>query len=480
LRKPSLAVGLVLLLCVRAHALPHLSKPHHAKPASTRQLVIASDIHFDPFADPTLAPALARQPITKWEKILGHSSQTEYSPYGQDTNWWLLENTLDAMRKAEPNPAMVMITGDLMAHEFAQKYARSIQDTDRNHYRAFVSKTIAFVAAEVRKRYARQQIFFTPGNNDDVCGDYTIQAGGPFLNDTAWTVGGLAKARVQIMSDWKAYGSYSVEPHGVKGLRIVSLNSVFFFNGYQPQSFADGCSATPTDGPARMYSWLEKTLSAAADKREQVWLMFHIPPGIDGYSTMMNYRKLSQPSPPGDICTQAIIPMWKPFWTDLFSKLVVQYPNIAAMFAGHDHNDDLRVLHAGQPNQQFVLIDPPVSPIYGQNPSFRIVTFDGAKLTDQTTWYLTNLPSARSVEPGVWMPEYTFTEKWQSPRLDAASLNALDGRIRGNAAASQQWMTQLDVSSTYRPMPSTAPRDMECAITALDPESYKSCYCPAP
>jgi sphingomyelin phosphodiesterase acid-like 3 len=473
------------LLAGTARSLPHLPKPRKSNPRPTsQQVLIASDLHFNPFADPTLAADLAKAPIHKWEGILNRTSSTAYSPYGQDPNWELLRSALDAMRKAEPDPTLVMITGDLLAHGFPQKYAQAIPDTNRDHYRAFVSKTVSFVAFELRKRYSKPQILLTPGNNDDDCGDYNIEAGGPFLSDTAWTSRGLAHAGGRFMGEWKSLGSYTLQPRGIRGLRIVSVNSVFFSNKYQSVNFGDGCAAAQSDGPARTYGWLESTLSRAAQNHEKVWIMLHIPPGIDGYATMVSYRSLSQaaPSAPGDLCSQAIVPMWKPFWTDLFDHLIAQYPTtITAIFAGHDHTDDFRVIHAGQAGQQFVLIDPPVSPIYGQNPAFRVVTFAaGGTLSDQTTWYLTNLEAAQSTVPGTWMPEYTFASEWHSPRLDAASLNSIYDQIRSNPDAGQRWLTLLNVSSTYHPVPANGVRTLECAIAALDPATYKACYCPAP
>jgi sphingomyelin phosphodiesterase acid-like 3 len=447
-------------------------------------VLIASDLHFNPLADPALAADLAKAPVHKWEAILSRSSSTAYSPYGQDPNWALLQSALDAMRKAEPDPALVMITGDLLAHGFPQKYAQAIPDTNRDHYRAFVAKTVSFIALELRKRYSKSQILLTPGNNDDDCSDYNIEAGGAFLSDTAWTTWRLGRAVRGLTGEWKSLGSYTLQPRHIRGLRIVSVNSVFFSNKYQSVNFADGCAVVQSDGPARTFSWLESTLRNATQNREKVWIMMHIPPGIDGYSTMVSYRSLSQAasSAPGDLCSQAIVPMWKPFWTDLFDRLIAQYSTtITAIFAGHDHTDDFRVIHAGQANQQFVLIDPPVSPIYGQNPAFRIVTFAaGGALTDQTTWYLTNLEAARITVPGTWMPEYTFANKWQSSRLDAASLNSIYDQIRSDADAGQRWLTLLNVSSTYRPVPANGVRTLECAIAALDPATYKACYCPAP
>ena len=78
------------------------------------------------------------------------------------------------------------------------------------------------------------------------------------------------------------------------------------------------------------------------------------------------------------------------------------------------------------------------------------------------------------------MPEYTFASEWHSPRLDAASLNSIYDQIRSNPDAGQRWLTLLNVSSTYHPVPANGVRTLECAIAALDPATYKACYCPAP
>ncbi len=42
-------------------------------PAVSQQLLIASDLHFNPFADPTLVAELASAPVRKWEAILNRS-----------------------------------------------------------------------------------------------------------------------------------------------------------------------------------------------------------------------------------------------------------------------------------------------------------------------------------------------------------------------------------------------------------------------
>jgi sphingomyelin phosphodiesterase acid-like 3 len=386
------------------------------------------------------------------------------------------------MRSTEPHPALVMVAGDLLAHGFPQAYAQATHDSDREHYRAFVLKTVTFIAWELQRRFRNSQILLTPGNNDNECGDYDIEADGPFLSDTADLARKLVGAGDRFTDDWKALGSYTIQPKAIRGLRIIALNSVFFSNKYQAASFAQGCSQVDSTAPTRTLTWLESNLAQARQAHERVWLMFHIPPGIDGYATMIQYQRMAAAGGSEDLCSKAIVPMWKPVWTARFDGLLAEYKStIAASFAGHNHTDDFRVIQTGEAGGEFVLIDPPISPIYGQNPAFRLVTFgrDGG-LADQSTYYLTNLQAARNEVPGTWMREYSFAEEWQSSQLDASSLKSIYDRIRTDPKARAQWLTLLDVSSSHDPVPAAGVETLDCAIAALDPASYQACYCPAP
>ncbi len=136
-----------------------------------------------------------------------------------------------------------------------------------------------------------------------------------------------------------------------RGVRIISVNSVFFSNKYQAANFADACSPVDSTAAARTFAWLESNLAQAAQDNEKVWLMFHIPPGIDGYSTMMQLsvalpgrrlalktcaarRSFPCGSQSGPLSSST---SWPDYQT-----------TITATFAGHDHTDDFRVIHAGQ------------------------------------------------------------------------------------------------------------------------------------
>lgn len=248
-----------------------------ARNASGR-LLIASDVHFNPMADPGLVEDLAAADPTQWEAILQRSKATAFSPYGQDSNWWLLRSGLDAMVRTEPHPALVMFTGDLLAHNFHQTYTGITHDSDPEHYAAFVLKTVDFIALEFRKRFAASKILITPGNNDQYCQDYSIETNGPFLNDTAERARNLAKEGPQFSASWKSLGSYSVGHPTLHGLRILSLNTIFWSARYSAASFSDGCAPVKSTAASDLLKWLESQLAEAEQSHEKVWLMFHIPP----------------------------------------------------------------------------------------------------------------------------------------------------------------------------------------------------------
>lgn len=444
----------------------------------TPQFVIASDLHFNPFFDPAIVKRLAATPPRQWEPIFNRSKLAAYSQNHQDTNWLLLQSSLDAMHKTLPNPPLVMITGDLLAHNFPASFRSATGDTNREHYRAFVRKTVTFLGWELQKRFPGAQMLLTPGNNDDECGDYDVEADGPFLGDTAELTRKLARSGPEVARDWSELGSYSVAPRAIPGIRILSVNSVFFSNKYQSASLGHACATVDSTAAERTFTWLETELAQARAGNKKVWLMFHIPPGIDGFSTLMNVRRLLFTAQPHDVCRSAIVPMWRPEWTARFIAILTKYQDtIVATFAGHDHTDDFRSIPSAGP-AGFVIIDPPISPIYGQNPSFRVVGYRGdGTLADHTTLYLTNLKAAGKDVPGEWAKEYSFVEEWKGPP-NAPTLDHVNSQIQAEPGMRDRWLTLLNVSSADDKVPAIAVPALTCAIGSLDPESYLACYCP--
>jgi len=480
--------GTISYLCfcilIAAVSSPAAAAAPIRKPASTNRFLIASDLHFNPMADASLVPQLDKASPTEWETILDRSKPTAFSQYGQDTNWWLLRSALDAMRVTLPHPSFIMLTGDFLAHQFPQTYQRTAQDNSRVAYRNFVLKTVEFLSLELRKRFPQTRIYLTPGNNDNECGNYSIEADGLFLRDTADVARQLARADDEFTNTWQALGSYDVPNPALHGVRIISLNTVFLSNKYHAAQFASDCAPVPSTAPADLFTWLEGRLNLARQAHEKVWLMFHIPPGMDGFTSIQQYlsvvKQKSDKTPP-QVCASALVPMWVPKWTKQFDDLLAKYENtVVASFAGHTHADDFRVIDNSAGNSSFVLISPAISPIYNQNPSFRTVTFAAnGSVSDQSVYYLTNLLFASSSSPGEWKREYTFSQEWKMEGVNAKNLAALYREILGEQADQDEWLKLYNVSSSAAYVPAGMAPGLYCAIEGLDPEAYGKCFCPA-
>jgi len=443
--------------------------------AKEEKFLWVSDIHFDPMADGALVDELAKAEPAQWEAILNRTSPASFSQYKSDTNWWLLKDTLAQMPKTTRHPAFVMVTGDLLAHEFPSAYRKATHGADQQAYRAFVLKTVEFLALELRKKFPGTQIYITPGNNDNDCGDYSVQAGGKFLSDTAQTARELADGDEAFTKAWKALGSFNVAHPTLANVRVISLNSIFWSEKYQALDSSEGCQAVASTAGADLMRWLDENLANAQKAHEKVWLMFHIPPGIDGYASAM--KRKSSPVAGRESCAQWIVPMWRVDWTQQFDALLKKYhETVVAGFAAHIHSDDFRVI--GKSEGEYVVLGTAVSPVYGQNPSFRVVDYrsDGT-VADHTTHYLTNLPEASANNTGRWKKEYTFSREWKVKGVSAASLVSVYERVVLEEKSRTEWLKLYAVSGPALEGDKPIVRALYCADAGLTVESYRECWC---
>ena len=430
-----------------------------------------SDLHFDPMADPTVIDRLASVEPAEWAAIFENSGDTTLARYGADSNWPLLHSALRQIKDTLPNPAFVILTGDFLAHDFRRRFDLGAADHSDAAYRLFVRKTMQFLALQLRQSYPDTPMLPALGNDDAVCGDYQLQPAGPFLADTLPILRALVGALGGPGFDrnWPSFGNYRV---AAQGLRIIFPNTVFFSTRYRNKCG----SADDVDPGLATLAWVETELDAAMQAREPVWLVFHIPPGVDGFATLRTGS-----------CPEMIVPMWKQTYAAPFGELMRRYSNtIVASFAGHTHMDDFRLLGDDAGYYGFVLITPGLSPIYRQNPAFRTVVADASGgILDQTTYELANLREAADASGVVpdWRAEYTFTQAWQLPRIDLASLTRLYTVIADVPGATARWHRFYPVSS---PVYWSAGSDeagpqailaYHCATGHVLLQNYGQCYC---
>ncbi len=419
-----------------------------AKTRPVRQFVVISDIHFNPLADESVTPKLLAAEPAEWEAIFAGDQNPPAPKYGDDTTWPLLNALVSGLQKVEPKPQLIILTGDILPHKFADKFA------DPAAFRSLVKKTFKFVSLELEKAAGGVPVVYTLGNNDEECGDYALQPDGPFLRDAEEAVKTLAQVDASALAKWPSLGSYvrtnPLAPHH----RIISLNTNFWSRRYV-NSCADKTAPAVDPGNDEL-AWLANELKEAHDHGDKVWLVYHIPPGIDGHASSV---------------ANAVLPMWKPGYADGFNKLLDEYRKTIEMnLAGHTHLDDIRLIKTEHADT-LVLINPAVSPNVGQNPAFRVITVNSqGEPQDLMTYYMPNLEALK------WELEYRTQSAYGMEKINATRYEALYRRMDESPSLSDKWKMYYSVSRLGGLRDNkTYVRSLYCATGNSAPDAFQAC-----
>ena len=336
---------------------------------TTAPLVIISDIHFTPFYDPDLFDDLVNSPVEQWASIFQTSSITEPLSWGNETNYPLLVRALDSALMEIDSSPVLLFPGDILAHKFPEKFFDLYGKEDEDALRSFVYKTVVFFAAQVRERFGDLPVVFALGNNDSYAGDYKLIPGGKFLADTAeefYSTFLLGKADSEdYFRTYPAGGYYTADPPG-SGVLFVCLNSILFSRHRVENTAGEG-----DDIALKQLDWLEMTLAEAGRAGRKVWLVTHIPPGVDIFGTVSTYMDKSGHIPNADS-------FWKEEYQTRFLEIYKSYKHIIeTVFSAHTHMDEYRLLleNDGVAYNATITV-PSVSPVFGNDPAFRVVTMD--------------------------------------------------------------------------------------------------------
>jgi sphingomyelin phosphodiesterase acid-like 3 len=316
-------------------------------------------------------------------------------------------------------------------------------------------------------------VYVALGNNDTGCGDYRLDAGSDFLAQAGKIVAqGLPPSeRQQALSEFGEGGYYSVamaEP--MHGTRLIVVNDLFL----SPRYSTCGGKPDPAAGEAEM-SWLERQLAEARRSGQRVWVMGHIPPGIDPYSTASKFR---------DICGgQAPVRFLS---SDKMADLLVEYADVMRLgvFA-HTHMDEMRLLapESSQPpgaseDRVAIKIIPSISPVDGNNPSFTVarVNPSSAALEDYEVIAANNQTGINAR----WTTEYDYARSYYEPRFSSSAVKELIGEFRADREA------KTEVSKAYLRSYFVGDRSIElspfwpqyvCALGNYTVRKYTECVC---
>jgi hypothetical protein len=281
------------------------------------------------------------------------------STLGDDTDDALFESAVRAMQHADPHPPVVVVTGDLLSHDITKRTA---------------TPTELLVAKRLNRAFPDAQFVLALGNEDGACGDYALTPDSASLRAIADVWAPLVNrhgAAPDFARTFAHDGTY-VARLPVPGLRAIVINDVYWSPRYR-----SGCGPSGDVGHQVMNE-LDAALQRTPGK---AWVLFHIPPGVDAYSTAQLTHRL------------AIVPFLQPGYRDrLLAVLTASAPRIALVVTGHTHKFAYRIVDAAGPHPVPMLLVPAVSPIFRNAASFLTanVTNDGTLRDVVEMSYLAN------------------------------------------------------------------------------------------
>jgi len=430
-------------------------------------VVVFSDVHFNPFYDEALFPALVSADASGWESIFKTSSIIAPSAWGSDTNYPLLVFALSSIRQNLGSSPLIIYTGDILGHNFPQTFFKlyGSQDppdvADVAAMKAFTDKTVAFFMEQVRSSVGNIPVMFAVGNSDSYTG---LGPDSTFLDDTAelyYTkfLSGTVDHQA-FLDTFNKGGYYSAEPPGTN-LMVIGLNTIPF----SPSPlFGDTSSAVAAE-----LAWFDSTLASTKAAGKKVWLLMHIPPGADIYSTAQNVDNN------GHIANATM--MWKADYQASFLQILSKYPGIIALtLAAHTHMDEYRIMSSSD----VLEITPAIAPYFGNNPAFKIFTFshDTFKPTDYSI-----LNYDLATNPGQFNGYYTFSAAYFVQGLLDDSLaqlfpalvtnNAKQSLYRGHYFSGHNY--SIPVTNTFNPITDKNWPVYWCGIGTMEQQELIDC-----
>ena len=431
--------------------------------APTQTWLVMSDLHFDPFTQSKLVDRLAATPANRWREVFASGAHLGPSGPGSDTNFTLLESALDGARNAAPDPRVVILPGDFLAHDFRAKFDRTAKVHTDAAYDVFVDKTIAFLAWEIQTAFPRAQLLPVIGNNDGYCGDYASTPHGAFLAHMAadWAASAGATSAQNFITQFSTGGYYTV-PLPAEHAQAVVLNDVFWSPLYK-----NSCGDPKENPGAEEVAWVQRT-QHALPAGASVWFVAHIPPGIDVSSTLRVSKGAALP-----------IPLAVPFLTPDDNAAMIgalDTSNTVMSVAAHTHMDSFRVIGPDPSTPRVpMLVVPAVSPVFGNAPAFTLLSVDPASavVDDSQVFILSKIHDAWT-----WHREYDFDSIYGRGPLDVAHLWNAQHAIFDDERVRRRFEEFYQSGDGIAPVTEATWRAYWCANVALTPIQYDACAMP--
>jgi len=450
------------------------------------EALLLSDAHFDLFRDPSKAARLVAAPVEQWDEILREADapdqqeawtklQAACHEVAIDAPYALLRSSEAAMIAKAPQARFAMLSGDVLVHNLPCRFKTLFPTKSDDDYKALAVKLEQFVIYSLRQSLGNIPLYVALGNNDTACkDDYSMDPDNAFLvgirdGVLGWLPEGVEKKAA--MASYSHLGDYAVTmAKPMVRTRLIVLNDLF--QSWRYKSCNGAPTAAAVDG---QISWLEKELAGAKRRGERVWVMGHIPAGLDSYSTLRQNKRVCEGEAPVMFLS-----------SERLAEVMGKYADVIRLGVfGHSHMDEMRLFggvedHVGAVGKVPIKMVPAISPLASLVSEFVVAKVDTTKaqMVDYAVYAGSNITG---VNTG-WAKVYSFDATYHQTEFSAASLDPL---IRGFEADKrvQDPMTIAYLSHVVGGEKALMLKSLwpkySCVLEHHSATAYKACVCGA-
>jgi sphingomyelin phosphodiesterase acid-like 3 len=264
-------------------------------------------------------------------------------------------------------------------------------------------------------------------------------------------------------------GSYSVSLP-MAHARLIVLDDLFFSKNYSSCPGYSGAS-----GKSLQLTRLAKWLADARTANEKVWVMAHLPSGVDAFSTLR--RGACKGSPAMTLSSAGPANL-----DDLTAALLDAADVIQLGIFAHTHEDEIKLLEkqpsggAAQTKQAAIPIKvvPSISPINGNLPSITVAEIDPATAT------LIDYKVIAGSQTVAWKEQYDYAGDYGEASFSADSVRDLITKFAADSSgkdkASQNYIHNF-LTGKQTSLLSLAWPAYVCTMTEETASGFSKCAC---
>ncbi|XP_077577109.1 acid sphingomyelinase-like phosphodiesterase 3b [Stigmatopora nigra] len=369
-------------------------------------------------------------------------------PFGShacDSPWKLIQSCVHAMKEILPDPDFIVWTGDDTPHVENAKLSEEK-----------VLQMIGNITDLIQDIFPSTKVYSALGNHDYHPKNQLPGHENQIYNKTAkmWE----KWLEPNSVETFNKGGYYTEKLTNKTGFRMMVLNT----NLYYKQN-----NATEKDtDPANQFAWADDVLTKAAQNKEKVYVIGHVPPGM--FEKRRGYS------------------WFRPDFNKRYQEMIDKHHAvILGQFFGHHHTDTFRMFYNSKEVPiSTMFLSPGVTPwettlpdvINGaNNPGIRIFEYDTESflVQDVVTYYL-NLSRA-NMGKSKWEKEYRLTESFQVADASPTSMHAvLEGISRDNNLL-QMYYRYNSVNFDLRECGPPCRASHVCSAREVDYQRYEHC-----